>query len=175
MAHFKSKTIKGQVYDLAHLDPFTFSQNVDGVEVVVRVEFSSHCFTEKVGPEHTPDLIYQVGSERRAFCVDRYELSKQLPGLIANLGDQRVYHTARGSFLILRDHAAPEGKVPYVVFLRAFRATNKRVDVQIIVESAYLKPGMATTASPVKFSTMLRFTKEGRDLPQGKRQQMRRK
>ena len=174
MAYFRNKTIQGQVYDLSHLDPFDFETEVEGVKVVARVEFSCHCFTETLGDEHTPDLKYTHGSETRAFNPERYGLSLKLPDLIRTLGTQSVYHTEQGNFFVLRDQAIGDGKVPYLVFFRSFKATDKKVHVRIFVQSAYLKPNMSRWGAPVKFSTLLRFTKDGKKLPLGPKIQVKR-
>ncbi|HWU61494.1 MAG TPA: hypothetical protein VN112_05655 [Ensifer sp.] len=175
MAYFKSKTIRGQVYDLDHLDPFDFDIEVEGVTIVVHVEFTCHCFTEALKQEHTPDLRYAHGKETRAFDIQRYELSKKLPEMLRTLGTRSVYHTQQGSFFVLRDEDIEGLKVPYLVFFSAFKATDKRVHVQLLVRSAYLKPGMAEFAAPVRFSTLMRFTRDGKTPPMGPRKQLKRK
>jgi hypothetical protein len=58
MTQFKCKKIGGQLYDLAHLDPFTFTVTHNAVNHIVRVTFKDHVFTETHDPIiHTPDLI----------------------------------------------------------------------------------------------------------------------
>jgi len=175
MAYFKSKTIRGQVYDLDHLDPFDFEIEVEGAVIVVHVEFSCHCFTEGLGPQHTPDLRYTHGKETRAFDVQRFELSKKLPDILRTLGNRSVYRTQQESFFVLRQEDIEGLKVPYLVFFSAFKATDKRVHVRLLVRSAYLKPGMTEWAAPVKFSTLVRFTRDGRKPPMGPKQQLKRK
>ncbi len=174
MAFFKSKTIRGQVYDLAHLEPFTFVLAVEGVDFHVSVEFSCHCFTETFGPEHTPDLKYTHAGETRAFDVVRHELSKKLPGIIRALGNQSVYHSEQGNFFVLRDQTLPDGKQPYLIFFNAFKATGKEVHVRLLVRSAYLKPKMSRWGSPIRFSTLVRATSENRALKTGPRVQVKR-
>jgi hypothetical protein len=175
MAFFKSKTIRGQVYDLDHLDPFDFEIVVDGEVIVVHVEFTCHCFTEKLTPEHTPDLRYSHAGETRAFDIQRHTLSKKLPEILTTLGTRSVYHTQVGSFFVLRDEDIEGLSVPYLVFFSAFKAKDKKVHVQLLVRSAYLKPGMTEFAAPVRFSTLMRFTRDGRTPPHGPRQQLKRK
>jgi hypothetical protein len=87
MPHFKPKTIRGVFYDLAHVDPMRFIVNHNDKTFAVKVIFSCHCFTEELDPAiHTPDYHYVHETERRAFSVMRYDLSKQLPALISSLG-----------------------------------------------------------------------------------------
>ena len=175
MAFFKSKTIRGQVYDLDHLDPFDFEIVVEGEPIVVHVEFSCHCFTETLNVAHTPDLRYSHGGETRAFDIQRHGLSKKLPDIIRTLGTRSVYHTLQGTFFVIRDEDIEGLKVPYLVFFSAFKAKNGKVHVNLIVRSAYLKPGMTEYAAPVRFSTLMRFTRDGKKPPLGPKQQLKRK
>lgn len=174
MAHFKNKTIKGQVYDLSHLEPFNFEIDTQEKKVSVRVEFSCHCFTETLDSKHTPDLKYTHNQETRAFDPERYRLSLKLPELIQTLGNQSVYHTEQGNFFTLRDQTLDGGKTPYLVFFRSYKSTDKKIDVRIYIQSAYLKPNMSRWGSPIKFSTLLLFTKEGKKLPLGPKKQIKR-
>ena len=177
MAHFKAKTVRGIIYDLAHLDPFQFDVTYNDKVFIVRIIFSCHCFTEELDPAiHTPDFHYVHETERRAFSIVRYELSKQLPTIITSSGTITVYHSNIGNYFLLRQNAAVAHPGTYVVFFKVSRATKENeFDVVMNVQSAYLKPNMADWASPIKFSTLLDFTARGQKPPQGKRMQIKRK
>ena len=175
MAYFRNKTIQGQVYDLSHLEPFTFVLEVEGQEFHVSVEFSCHCFTETFGAERTLDLKYVHAGETRAFDVIRHALSKKLPDMIRKLGNQSVYHSEQGNFFVLRDQELDGGKQPYLIFFNTFKATSKAVHVRLVVRSAYLKPNMSRWGSPIRFSTLVKATTENRPLKMGPRVQVKRK
>src|SRR5687767_2370309 len=65
---------QGETYDLGHLDEYTFSViDSNGVERIIAVIFSDHCFTRREEPGDDPELHYP-GSDRRPGCfsIDRY-------------------------------------------------------------------------------------------------------
>jgi hypothetical protein len=167
MAYFKNKLIAGKAYDLEHLDPFDFVIAASGSDIKVHVEFGFHCFTEKLEAHHTPDLRYKHDGELRAFSIERYTLSLKLPDLLQTLGDRSVYHTKQGSFFILRDEDIDGKRTPYLVFFSAFKARNGTAQVRVLIRSAYLKPAMSERAAPVKFSTLIKFVRDGRSPPLG--------
>lgn len=168
MAHFRNKKIDGRIYDLSHLDRFTFPLAVGQDPFTVSVEFSCHCFTEKLDPvRHSPGLHYQHQGELRAFNIERHGLSLMLPNLIETLGNRSVYHSEKGSFFLLRDQNMPQGRVPYVAFFDAFKSRNPGIDVRLIIRSAYLKPGMSRYAAPVKFTTLIKTVAQGGNLTAG--------
>lgn len=175
MPHFRNKTIRGQEYDLSHLEPFTFALDVDDRTYRVAAEFSSHCFTEALTAEHTPDLRYAHGGETRAFNVERYGLSRKLPDIIRTLGTRSVYHSERETFFVLRDQEFAGGRQPYLIFFSTFTASAKDIHVHLRVRSAYLKPGMSRFAAPIRFSTLVRATAEGRKPKMGRPVQVKRK
>jgi hypothetical protein len=175
MAFFKNKTIRGHTYDLGHLDTFSFALTVGEADFTVEVAFSCHCFTEKLNQAHTPDLLYVHGHERRAFNIERYELSKVLPALFQGLGTRSVYWSERRDFFVLQDMTTPAGRGPYLVFFDALRSSKKDIHVRLDVTSAYLKPGMSLYAAPVKFTTLISSVATNRALTAGPRQQIKRK
>ena len=55
MPHFKIKRISGQVFDLAHFDPFVFNVKHNETDYPVRVTFEGHVFTTAFNQaDHTP-------------------------------------------------------------------------------------------------------------------------
>ena len=48
MPYFKNKKISGQVFDLAHLDPFVFNVRHNETDYPVRVTFEDHVFTAAI-------------------------------------------------------------------------------------------------------------------------------
>jgi len=173
---FKSKTIKGQVYDLSHLNPFQFS--LEGMEGTYTIEviFSCHCFTEAVGNQHTPDFHYTHKGEKRAFCISRHGLSIALPSMITSLGKQSVYWNNRGNFFFWRNQAITGTNIPYLVFFDTIRSRGKNgVDVVMNVESAHLKPNMTQSAAPIKFANLIEAKATGKAIKPGPRVSIKRK
>lgn len=175
MAAFKSKSVRGQVYGVSHLEPFAFDLLVAGSAFRIGVEFTCHCFTETLTREHAPDLHYAHNGERRAFSIERHGLSLLLPNLVTTLGNRSVYHSEQGNFFFLRDVAAPESVAPYLVFFDMFRSTKAETDVRMLVRSAYLKPNMSRFAAPVRFTSLVSAIASGKKLPLGPRQQIKRR
>lgn len=66
--------INGVSKCMVHLQPFEMDFDVAGQTVTVHFEFGFHCFTDDKGHGQ---LLWHRG-EKRYFCPDRYECSKQL-------------------------------------------------------------------------------------------------
>jgi hypothetical protein len=157
MPFFKSKKLQGVVYDLPHLEPFRFKVAVDDEEYRVLVEFGCHCFTTKLEKHHSPDLIYEHKSEKRAFDVERHELSKLLPDYIRGLIGSSVYWSNQGSFFFWR---TPEDYL-YLVFFTALKARTGNVNVRIKIESAYPAGRLSQYASPIGFADLIKTKAKG--------------
>lgn len=176
MPTFRNKTIRGATYDLSHLEPFVFPLTVSYIDYRVRVTFGCHVFTEKLRPEHTPDLRYTYKGEDRAFDVGRYNLSKHLPGLIQSQNTHSVYHSRNeGSFFILKGVGTSPGNAPYAVFFRSSRYNEGDADVLVKVVSAYEKPKMTKFAQPVRFTNLVEALAKGTKPPLGPPAQIRRR
>ena len=174
MAHFSNKTIKGLLYDLSHVDPFTFPVTHGQNTLNAFVTFDDHVFTEAHDPEvHTPDLIYsRRPSGWRAFNVRRWELSRDLPELFRTLGGQSVYRSKGRNFFFLRGEAR---QAPYAVFFEARQSNREGADVHVIVRSAYEKESMASRASPVRLPRLVDAVARGDDPPVGPPAQIKRR
>jgi hypothetical protein len=175
MAFFKSKKLQGVVYDLPHLEPFRFKVSVDADEYRVLVEFGCHCFTTKLQGHHSPDLIYEHTTkhktEKRAFDLERYELSKLLPDYIRGLIGSSVYWSNQGSFFFWRT----PGDHLYLVFFTALKARTGNVDVRIKIESAYPKQTLAQYASPIEFAELIKIKATGEAPEFGPKVELKRK
>lgn len=175
MAKFLDKTIDGVTYELSHLDPMVIQVPFEAQTFETLVVFSCHCFTEKFdGHIHTDADAYLHNGERRAFDAERHRLSLALPGHLATLGNQTIYHTQQESFFFLRTVNSLGVAVPYVVFLRSFKSNKEDIDVVVNVSSAYTKPGMTKWAAPVKFSRMVNARARNQRLPLGPMKQIKR-
>lgn len=93
--YFEPVVIRGETFDLAHLDPFSFEffSKKAKKNLRVHVTFSNHCFTKKLITEEyiDGDPVFDAGSTRpRMFCEIRYRLSLDLHSVIDSLNDARV-------------------------------------------------------------------------------------
>ena len=119
-------------YDLSHLHPrnITYEQPSDAGKPLrryaVEVRFSLHCVTRGIEENERSDrnLLYSDSRETRVFDFQRYELSKQLPGVVQDLPRRKCYNTGKRSFftvVTVGDH----GQVAeYDVFFEASRSTR---------------------------------------------------
>ena len=97
-----------------------------------------HCFTRGslIDEKVSEGLWYEGPREKRVFCFDRYELSRQLPAIIRSLGDRNCYHTSHGNFFTV-ELITEEGKrIEYEVYFDVIRAGRKGW-LNLIVNSAY--------------------------------------
>ena len=174
MPYFKNKKISGQVFDLAHLDPFVFNVRHNETDYPVRVTFEDHVFTAAFNQaDHTPDLIYSRRSrDWRAFDERRWELSRDLPKLFSTIGRHSVYRSRNRNFFFLRGMV---GTPPYAVFFKPIRSTHKDADVAVIVRSAYEKENMTKWASPVSFPRLVDAVARDVQTPIGSPVQIRRR
>lgn len=135
---------KGHEYDLAHLHPFEMKCKQDAVnnkpEIHYNFEviFSLHCFTSKVLGDN-PDLLYRDNRETRAFCFDRYELSKKLPEIVKSIFKKKCYHAKHANYFIF-EMVNWDGKtVEYQVYFTISRSSKKRGLLTLYIQSAYPK------------------------------------
>ena len=141
---WKNFTYKDNVYDLSHTNSFdhTFEVGIDGRERQFKchVVFNHHVFTKERSEETPEELIYPVPGlvdrERREFCFERLDLSKQLPDLIRQFGDKRCFNTSQNNFLRLEVLNSDEEKEEYQVYFRMSK-TGQKGWITMTIESAY--------------------------------------
>jgi len=138
---------EGLTYSAGHLLPAFAGHTIPAVpvkggkpgraEMHVRlyVAYSHHCFTRGCEPQDDPDHFYTCTARRetRTFCVDRWEESKALPTIIANL--KTCYFTRHHNFFVWRNPTNPALGEYFVYFTVKLNSGRQFVDV--IVESAY--------------------------------------
>jgi len=163
---WKPKKIAGTLYDLGHLHPFKMevSPKGEGAQTyIVRVTFGLHCFTRDIKDEDAPDLHVTHDGERRCFCFDRYELSKELVEAIKYAAKGRAYFTERTNFLILE--SLTQHNAPYAIFFDVDKA--KKVDgydAAMFVTSAHLRPNLPEKLPPITFATIVGYKVQGKQL-----------
>jgi hypothetical protein len=155
-----------EVYDLAHLHPCTLEfvrPEKDGkpaVTFVVDVTYSLHCFSRSIPKydSHDRALEYSDARETRLFDVDRYRLSKRLPGIIETLTERKCQHTGRGNFFTVELVDDSGTKIDYDVFFTASKS-SQRGRVNLYIQSAYVKDrSQLPAAKPIRFLIVLHNT-----------------
>ncbi len=148
---------QGEKYCLAHLNPFDWHYHAaKGGKRPARtykfhVTFSMHCFTRRPKEdEFVDDCLWYTGpKEKRVFCFERYELSRQLPDIIRSLGDQSCYHTNHGHFFTIRYPSKNGEWVNYEVYFDVMRATQHGW-LNLHVYSAYVRTEDYIASRPKK-------------------------
>lgn len=103
-------------YDLSHLNPGVITVTRAATEqyparsVRIFLSYSNHCFTNHFADDGTGDeFLYHHVDDGRFFCMDRYEGSLLLPGLIPDLIERNVLlgrqlKERRETFFYLEEH-----------------------------------------------------------------------
>ena len=160
------KKIAGVTYDLGHLDPFVMevAGKAEGAPTYkIRVSFGCHTFTRELTGEDKPDLHFHGGGECRCFCVERYKLSLELPGLVRYASDGKAYFSERSNFLVVE--SLPGANAPYVAFFNVERAKKlDGYDLAMFIISAHLKPELPNRLPAVTFYTLIDYRFRGRPL-----------
>lgn len=145
MSDFAHKQFDGNLYTFNHLTKKTlavnFDINADKVVVPVHITFGCHCFTEEFDPkQHSDHHRYSHMHEVRAFDVERYQCSLQLPHVMDSMLTGKIYRSDK-SYTYVTQIALPSagGGQSYSIFFSLEKA-KKQVDpaVELYVKSAYL-------------------------------------
>lgn len=148
MSNFPHKTFQGVTYQFGHLDPVQMkvALNVAGTNLIdMHVTFGCHCFTEEFDKsKHTPGHSYTYKGEHRAFDVERYTCSLQLPQVMQSLLKGTIYH-AKESYTYVAHITLPvplaQGPQSYSLFFSLEKdMTAAAPALRMFVKSAYLKP-----------------------------------
>lgn len=130
-------------YSLSHLHPFRFEielpqkGELSATVVYLQVGFAMHCFTRAVTSADAPEELYSDERETRAFDLERYELSKQLPQIVRSLQGRPCAFAKQNNYVTI-DLKAEGGKSRrYGVFFNVRRRQDVADTVQLIVQSAY--------------------------------------
>jgi len=167
----------GQDWDLSHLKPFAFKQEVKltgGIkkELDVIVLFSCHCFTAaaRPGDEVDPKHWYDDGHETRVLNSARYELSgRLLPKMIHDLPGREIRTTGgdQGNYMTL-EIEGPDGELkPYIAFFDVERDKRRKGRVILRVQSAYVREDLGNrlkSGEKVNFHVLVRAAYEGKKI-----------
>lgn len=139
-AHHVPFSIGKTSFDLAHLDATTFGCPTDfrTADIVIGVRYSNHCYTEGCAEDVEPSerLILDHHGKQRSFSNERYELSHELPALIAALPAAKVWQSyVERNYLHFSTKVGP---AEYRIFFHLRRAAaGADHDLALFVESAY--------------------------------------
>ena len=143
---WRAFTHQNKTYSLDHLDSKTILYEQPGKadkparKYSVEVDFSLHCFTRGIVANEQIDktLLYADRREQRVFDFQRYELSKLLPEIVADLPNRKCYHTGKGNFFCVELVDQRGVKIEYDVFFEASRTQTKAL-LRLFVQSAYVR------------------------------------
>jgi len=136
---------QGISYDLSHLHPFQWMciQAAKGDKpercYSFDVIFSLHTFTKGIesGAVADKSLEYCDSREVRVFDFGRYELSKQLPGIVKELGMRKCFHTGHNNFFTV-ELLGEAGEIrQYEIYFEVVKALKKQGGLRLFIQSAY--------------------------------------
>lgn len=147
MSDFANKTFEGQVYTFPHLAQMTLPVDLvvqkEPISIPVRVTFGCHCFTEEFDPEkHGGHHRYTHLGEERAFDVERYQCSLQLPQVMNAMLGGTIYRADRSYTYVAQIVLPPiTGLQPYSIFFSLEKTRKSPAPAaEMFVKSAYLSP-----------------------------------
>jgi len=128
--------------------------------------YGLHCFSRS---PHLEEQVHQESwyadsRESRVFCSLRWELSKQLPGIIATLGERRCMHTGREEFVIIE--VMHRGRVfDYAVFFTVTKARKAEgAHLNLFVNSAHERHDPLQYKKPISFNFILLNRYQGKEI-----------
>lgn len=159
------KAADGKEYSFDHLEDFTVTvKDSTGVDRLVWITFSDHCFTTDVctGKE-PPEFILgkRQNSQKTAyFCPDRHKASLLLPGILANF--KEMWHSDRkDGFALFRRYKVGNDTLVYSIYFTLRKSKSDDADFILEVESAYIRPRPSDTFGPEKHSDVLGLLHRG--------------
>lgn len=154
--YWKPLRVNDEDIDLAHLEPHDFiCVTPDSATRKVHVTYSNHVFIEKFDSSihNSSNLVYRD----RAFNNNRYELSKQLSGLVEKLPNVKVYQTwEKRNYVYFISLEGNADTPPYHMFFEIKKVgKGKKGRLNMTVESAYSKH--SDYSNPTKKCNSVRF------------------
>lgn len=170
---WKPFTHKGEIFDLSHLHDTSLTvvqpAKDDKPEVVydLQVTFGLHCFTSglKDGEKLDLELKYCDSRECRHFDKQRYELSKQLPAIIAALRQKKCFHSGKGNFFLVELMGISGTRQQYEVYFAVSKASGGNGKLNLFVQSAYIRTqGQQPQKKPIGFCILLHNVKNSKPI-----------
>ncbi|MFG0337716.1 hypothetical protein ACF8FF_07260 [Pseudomonas sp. zjy_13] len=137
----------GVEYGLSHLSSHQVNFAGTKYDYNFVVTYGLHCFTKDESGHNIP-YLYADGRHTQMVCLERYEASKQLRGIIEKLDGATIYHTEGERFFTLTVLNSATGLLePYKVCLAFFREHRM---LRIHVTSAYFaRTGEGSLDTPI--------------------------
>lgn len=166
--HWEPFVYQGKCHDLGHLDCHEVVFQKDGEPISFVVTYGLHCFT-KNDTGHNILLEYADGRHSQMVCLERYEASKQLKGIIQNLGlGACIYLTQGESYFTLDVMNNANGEVePFKICMAIFREHRL---LRIHVTSAFFaRTGEGSPGVPInkKGFSIFKIAIDTRKKPKG--------
>ena len=164
------KQIRGQVYDLTHLDSFDMVVSHDQrVSYKVRVTFGAHTFTRKLLDTDTPDFHFRDGGQIRCFCPIRHSYSAHLPGFVRAASNGKAFFGNKSQTYLLIENV-PGLNAPYLIAFTMGKARGAKVDATMFIVSAHDRPGLQQQKLPkIGLSTLVHLTMTDRPIKRPKK------
>ncbi|SHH03266.1 hypothetical protein SAMN02745157_0193 [Kaistia soli DSM 19436] len=166
MFHPESINHCGAQYSLGHLNRALAEfrwKTAEKVEVTysVRIDYSTHCYSDAGLPRVAGSYIVNDGSSDRIFCPSRHEYSLHLPQIVDGLFAKPTTSVAlatTGNWFVYRltmAPALPQGEI-YYVFFRMHPSPvgtwkDGAINLDLYVESAYSRANPVASAARMPF------------------------
>lgn len=167
--------LNGESYSLEHLSAsvreLVIAPNPRAPErrISLAVTYGLHCFSRSIDDVKSTNLV-RDGREQRAFDLERYRLSRALPGIIDSLDLRRCFHTGHRNFFTVELVDEQGLKQDYVIYFRTWRAAaGEAGDVRLHVESAYLRSDAPQRhKKSIRFKVIVANTYTGKEIHEPK-------
>ncbi|HCH24119.1 MAG TPA: heat-shock protein [Oceanospirillaceae bacterium] len=155
------------VIDFPHLRAckHQFSHPTRAENYTLYFTFSHHVFTRSYLKNETIDLPHQYPfptSDLRVFDIQRYELSLNIPQIIATLPNQFCYHGGYSRYCSCKIHTKDGASLYYQIVYRTWKQKGK---LRFHIESAYALPSRPSKAKKVNFWVICHNLLHGKKLP----------
>lgn len=166
MLQMQKTTNNGQVFDLSHMQPISLDLTLVIDEVTysfkAKVTFSSHCYTDSTQDQNHPFFLHTDGTGHRYVCMDRLELSKQVPKLVSDLfqDNQSCYRLKEGGNFVRIRYMAPKDRFAGLYLFFSYENTNDESCLLRINVGSYhrrtSRPGNVRSDNLVRAKDLLR-------------------
>ncbi len=103
------------------------------------VTYGLHCFAKDVTAFNIP-LVYKDGREQLTICMERYEASKHIRQILANLPAMKLFQTTAEKFFTLEMLNSATGQIePYKICIAFYK--EKRLLRMHILSAFFARTG----------------------------------
>lgn len=152
----------GRTYDVSHLNAAWVEYTLESRQYKFLVSYSHHCFAKTVSDyNECESWAYPYPRDPRHFHEYRYQLSHDLPAIIAALGTAITYHGRRGNYAVCEITNDEGREICYQVIFSVFRVHKK---YRMHISSAYVL-SKRPKIKKVGFARIVQALVSGRPLP----------